>query len=253
MATKLSSMRIVIAGGHGRVALLLERVLAKRGDAVAGIIRKSAQADDLVAVGAQPLVADLETASVEDITELVRGADAVVFAAAAGAGTGSERKELVDRDAAVLLADAAEAAGVRRYLAVSSMGADTQAVDGAVDPEFRAYLRQHDPNNGQDQHGSSPLFGAYLRAKGAAEEALRTRGTLDLTILRPGLLCDDKGSGRVLLAPSAGVGSVPREDVASVLAALLDVPATAGKTVELISGDTSIPEAVAALAQGAAP
>lgn len=240
-------MRIVIAGGHGRVALLLERILAERGDSVAGIIRKPEQADDLIAVGAQPFVADLATASVERIAELVQDADAVVFAAAAGAGTGTERKKLVDRDAALLLADGAEAAGVRRYLVVSSMGADPQAVDGAVDPEFRAYLRQHDPNNGQDEHGSSPLFGAYLRAKGAADEALRARETLDLTILRPGLLNDDKGTGKVLLAPATGVGSVPREDVAAVLAALLDTPGAAGQTVELISGETPVAQAVAAL------
>ncbi|MFF8096880.1 NAD(P)H-binding protein [Streptomyces sp. NPDC016675] len=246
-------MRIVIAGGHGRVALILERILAGRGDAVAGIIRNPAQTSALEAVGAQPLVADLETASVAQIAELVQGADAVVMAAAAGAGTQADRKELVDRNAAVLLADAAETAGVRRYLIVSSMGADTQAVDGAVSPEFRTYLREHDPHNGQDENGSSPLFGAYLRAKGAADEALRARTTLDLTILRPGLLNDDKGTGRIRMAPSTGAGSIPREDVASVLAALLDAPLTAGKTVEIISGDTPIPQAVAALAQETAP
>ncbi|TWD17684.1 putative NAD(P)-binding protein [Streptomyces sp. T12] len=118
-----------------------------------------------------------------------------------------------------------------------------------MDPEFRAYLRQNDPHNGQDEHGSSPLFGAYLRAKGAADEALRERSALNVTILRPGLLSDNRGTGRVLMAPTVGAGSVPRQDVAAVLVSLLDTPESGGLTVELISGDTPIAQAVTALEQ----
>ncbi|MFG2767597.1 NAD(P)H-binding protein [Streptomyces rubiginosohelvolus] len=239
-------MRIVTAGGHGRVALLMQRMLVERGDSAAGIIRKPKQADDLLALGVQPLIADLENSSVEELTDFVRGADAVVFAAAAGAGR-AERRQTVDRDAALLLADAAEAAGVRRYLIVSSMGADTRAVDGALDLTFRAYLRENDPFNGQDEDGRSPAFGAYLQAKGAADEALRGRSALNVTVLRPGLLSDEAGTGRVLLTASVGAGSVPREDVAAVLVALLDAPGSGGQTVELISGATPIVEAVASL------
>ncbi len=115
-------MHIVIAGGHGKIALILERLLAQRGDSVAGIIRKPAQAADLEAVGAEQLVVDLERASVEEVAGHLRGADAVVFAAGAGPGSGAARKETVDRDAAILLADAARAAGVDRYLMISSTG-----------------------------------------------------------------------------------------------------------------------------------
>lgn len=125
-------MRIVIAGGHGQVALRLERLLAARGYEAVGVIRNPEQSEDLRAAGAEPVVLDLESASVEEVAEVLRGADAVVFAAGAGPNSGSARKETVDRGAAVLLADAAERAGVRRYVMVSSMGATP--ITGATTP-----------------------------------------------------------------------------------------------------------------------
>ncbi|KWX05670.1 NAD-dependent dehydratase [Carbonactinospora thermoautotrophica] len=216
-------MRVVIAGGHGQVALRLERLLAVRGDEVAGLIRNPDHAGDLRAAGAEPVVCDLEAASVEEVAGHVSGADAVVFAAGAGPGSGAARKETVDRAAAVLLADAAERAGVRRYLMVSSMGAD------APPPE-----------------GTDEVFAAYLRAKAAADADLRRRD-LDWTILRPGWLTNDPGTGRVRLAPKVEPGAVPRDDVAATLMALLDTPASAGLVLELVAGDTPIAEAVAAV------
>jgi len=216
-------MRIVIAGGHGKIALILERLLAQRGDSVAGFIRNPEQTADLEAAGAQALVVDLEKASVDEVAEHVRGADAVVFAAGAGPGSGAARKETVDRDAAILLADAAEAAGVERYVMISSMAAD--------------------PNATADDE----VFQAYLRAKGAADEAIRSRAGLKWTIVRPGALTNDAGTGRVRIAESTGRGSIPREDVAAVLVAVLDEPRTAGRSFDLISGDTAIADAVAAL------
>jgi uncharacterized protein YbjT (DUF2867 family) len=217
-------MRIVIAGGHGKIALILERLLSQRGDSVAGFIRNPAHAEDLQAAGAEPLVVDLESASVEEVATHLRGADAVVFAAGAGPGSGAARKETVDRDAAILLADSAEAAGVARYLMISSMGADTEAPDDAGDP----------------------VFVAYLRAKGAADDNIRARESLDSTIVRPGLLTNDPGTGRVTIADETGRGSIPREDVAALLLAVLDAPGTGGQTFEVISGDIPIAEAVAA-------
>ncbi|WP_327289255.1 NAD(P)H-binding protein [Streptomyces sp. NBC_01198] len=218
-------MRTVIAGGHGQIALRLERLLSARGDSVAGLIRNPAQADDLRGAGAEPVVLDLESATVDDVAAVLAGADAAVFAAGAGAGSGPDRKQTVDRDAAVLLADAAERAGVRRYLIVSSMGADAHST-------FK-----------------EPGFAAYLRAKGAADDAIRARTSLDWTVLRPGGLTNDPGTGRVRLsAGHVDRGSIPRDDVAAVLVALLDAPATAGLTLELVSGDTDIATAVAQLA-----
>jgi uncharacterized protein YbjT (DUF2867 family) len=219
--------RVVIAGGHGKIALILEQLLSQRGDSVAGLIRNPAHAADLEAAGAEPLVVDLEHASVDEVATHLRGTDAVVFAAGAGPGSGAARKETVDRDAAILLADAAETAGVVRYLMVSSTGADADAADG------------------QD-----PVFTAYLRAKGAADDAVRARTALNSTIVRPGHLTNDPGTGRVRVAADTLRGSIPREDVAAVLLAVLDEPGTAGQTFELISGDTPITEAVAARAHG---
>ncbi|WKX71972.1 NAD(P)H-binding protein [Streptomyces sp. XD-27] len=217
-------MRIVIAGGHGQIALRLERLLAGRGDEVAGIIRRREQAGALLAAGAEPVVCDLETASVEDVARHLEGADAVVFAAGAGPGSGAQRKQTVDHAAAVLVADAAEKAGVRRYLIVSSMGADPDAPEGA-----------------------DPVFTAYLRAKGAADEDVRSRPRLDWTVLRPGRLTDDPGRGRVALAERTGRGDVSRDDVAATLAALLEEPGTAGRTLELIGGAEPVADAVRAI------
>ncbi|TSB24975.1 NAD(P)H-binding protein [Streptomyces benahoarensis] len=220
-------MRIVIAGGHGRIALRLERLLAGRGDEVAGIIRRPEQAGDLLAAGAEPVVCDLESASVADVARHLADADAAVFAAGAGPGSGAARKDTVDRGAAALFADAAEAAGVQRFVVVSSMGADREP------PE-----------------GTDPVFAAYLRAKGAADADVRARAGLDWTILRPGRLTDDTGTGRVTLAESTGRAEVTRDDVAATLLALLDAPGTAHRTLELVNGGTPVAEAVRAVAGG---
>jgi nucleoside-diphosphate-sugar epimerase len=219
-------MRVVIAGGHGQIALRLGRLLAGRGDAVVGIIRNPDQSDDLVAAGMEPAVIDLETADVAPVAELLAGADAAVFAAGAGPGSGAPRKDTVDRGAAVLLADACEAAGVTRLVQVGSIGAEE--------------MRGTEPSPDDD------VFTVYLRAKLAAEDDLRRRD-LAWTILRPGHLTDDPGTGLVRLAPSVPRGPVPRDDVAAVLLALLDEPRTAGRVLTLVSGDTPIAKAVAAV------
>ncbi|MFG7946251.1 MULTISPECIES: SDR family oxidoreductase [Streptomyces] len=220
-------MRTVIAGGHGQIALRLERLLAGRGDEVAGIVRRPEQASDLLAAGAEPVVCDLESADTAEVARHLEGADAAVFAAGAGPGSGSARKKTVDEDAAVLFADAAEQAGVRRFLVVSAMRADSSL---AGTPE-----------------GMDPVFADYLRAKGAADDDVRARAGLDWTILRPGRLTDGTGTGRVLLSDATGYGEITRDDVAAVLVGLLDAPGTAGRTLELVGGRTPIPEAIAAV------
>ncbi|MEW2120143.1 SDR family oxidoreductase [Streptomyces sp. NPDC005474] len=216
-------MRIVIAGGHGQIALRLERLLAARGDEAAGIIRRPEQGDDLRAAGAEPLVCDLESASAEEVAALLRGADTAVFAAGAGPGSGTARKDTVDRGAAVLFADAAVLAGVRRHVVVSSMGADPA-------------------------HRGDDVFDIYLRAKGEADAYVSGLDALDWTILRPGALTDDPGTGRVRLEADTGRGKVPRDDVAAVITELLDTPATAGLTLELVAGSTPVSVAVKSVA-----
>jgi uncharacterized protein YbjT (DUF2867 family) len=214
-------MRVVIAGGHGKIALLLERLLAERGDQAVGLIRNPAHVADVQKAGAEAVICDLEAASAEDVAVLLSGADAVVFAAGAGPGSGVPRKDSVDRGASVLMADAAERAGVRRFVQVSSMGTGQP------------------PRPGTDE-----VWAAYITAKTAAEDDLRTRD-LDWTILRPGRLTDAPPTGRVRLAPPpVPRDTVSRADVAAVIAALLDNPGTRHQTLELVGGDTPVAAAV---------
>jgi uncharacterized protein YbjT (DUF2867 family) len=211
----------VIAGGHGQVALLLEKVLADRGDSPVGVVRNPDHVDDVEASGAEAVVLDLENTEVAELTDVVKGADAVVFAAGGGPSSGAARKETVDKGAAVLLADAAEQAAVRRYLMVSSMGTD-----------------KADPDSGD-------VFQVYLRAKKAADDDLRARD-LDWTVVRPGRLTNDPPSGRVQVG-TLPRGEIPRADVAAVLAAAVTNDATIGKTFDLLAGHQTIDAALAGL------
>jgi nucleoside-diphosphate-sugar epimerase len=219
-------MRVVLAGAHGKIARRLSRLLTARGDTVVGIIRNPDHETDLRDDGAEPAVLDLESASVDDVAGTLEGADAVVFAAGAGPGSGADRKHTVDYGAAVLLADAAERAGVRTYLLISSMGVE---------------LARHGTPPGVD-----PVFAVYLQAKLRAEDEILPRPGLDTTIVRPGRLTDQPGTGLVTLGHGVELADVPRDDVAAVLAELLKA-GKAGLVVELVSGPTPIPEAVAAL------
>ena len=214
-------MRVVIAGGHGKIALLLEQLLAGRGDQAVGLIRNPAHVADVQKAGADAVICDLEAASAGDVAVLLSGADAVVFAAGAGAGSGAPRKDTVDRAASALMADAAERAGVRRFVQISSMGAGQP------------------PRPGSDE-----VWAAYIAAKTAAEADLRDRD-LDWIIVRPGGLTDAPATGRIRLAPPpVPRGTIPRADVAAVIAALLDNPGTRHQTLELVSGDSPVAAAV---------
>ena len=214
-------MDIVIAGGHGQIALRLARLLSARGERVRSLIRNPDHAADVSDAGAEAVEFDWEEGSAEDLAAVVRGADAVVFAAGAGPGSGAERKRTVDLGAAVKLIDACRAAAVRRYVMVSSIGAD-------------------DPSAG------SGAMRPYLEAKAAADAALVDSG-LDYTIVRPGRLTNDPGTSRVLAGPDVERDDVTRDDVAAVLVGVLDEPRTVGKTFVVVAGDTPIPSALAQL------
>jgi uncharacterized protein YbjT (DUF2867 family) len=217
-------MRVMIAGGHGQIALRLARLLAARGDQAVGLIRNPDHDADVRAAGAEAVICDLEAVAATELAGHVAGADAVVFAAGAGPGSGAARKETVDRAASVLLADAAQLAEVRRYVQISAISAGTPSRPRADE-----------------------AWAAYVRAKTAAEDDLRARD-LDWTILRPGRLTNAPGTGLVALAaPRTLQGEVPRDDVAAVTVALLDTPATRAMTLELVGGHTPIAEAVSAL------
>ena len=213
-------MDVVIAGGHGQIALLLERLLADEGHDVRGLVRNPGHAPDLEAQGARAVVADLEELDVDALAEVVGRADAIVFAAGAGPGSGPQRKWTLDYAGAVKLMEVARRNGIDRYVIVSSTGADPEA---------------------EDDGG----FGTYLRAKGQADLKL-TQSGLSYTIVRPGRLTDAPATGAV--DTSGGRGEIPRADVAAILAEVLDTPGTAGVTFDVNSGDTPIPDAVGALA-----
>ncbi|MEU6080762.1 NAD(P)H-binding protein [Streptomyces sp. NPDC047108] len=218
-------MRVVIAGGHGQIALRLGRLLSGRGDTAVGLIRNPAHIDDLRAAGVEPVVCDLEAATTEEVAAHLKDADAVVFAAGAGPGSGAARKDTVDRAAAVLLADAAVRAGVRRYVMVSTRGAGSE------------------PRAGLDETGV-----AYVRAKTAADTYVASQD-LDWTILRPAALTNEPGTGAVRLTAERGPGDVTRDDTATVLVALLDTPSTRGLTLELAQGETPLAAAVSECAR----
>lgn len=210
-----------IAGAHGQIARRLARLLIARGDRVRGLIRNPAHADDLRADGSEPVVCDLEAASTDEVAEAIAGATAVVFAAGAGPGSGSERKNTMDRDGAIKLLEAAQAAGVPRYVIVSSIGAESPPQD-------------------------DDTFSVYLRAKAEADAAVAASDR-DWTIVRPGSLTDDPGTGRVTLSAEPVRDKVARDDVAAVLAAVLAEPRSAGVTFYVIGGDDPIDDALEAL------
>lgn len=212
-------MDVVVIGGHGKVARRLLRLLVERGDHARGVIRNPDQAGDLDRLGAEPVVCDIER---EELTEAVAGADAVVFAAGAGPGSGPERKRTVDYGGAVKLIAAAKAKGIHRYLMVSA-------------------IRAGDPAS------APPQMRPYYDAKAEADAELRASG-LEYTIVRPGRLTDDPGSGRVEAAPTLeGGGQISRDDVALVLAEALAADNTIGKAFEVVGGDSPVAEALAAL------
>jgi nucleoside-diphosphate-sugar epimerase len=214
-------MQVSIAGGHGQIALRLTRMLRERGDAVRCLIRNPDHSEDIRSAGGEPAVCDLESATEDEVAEAIRSSDAVVFAAGAGPGSGPERKWTMDYGGAAKLIAAAKARGIRRYAMVSAMRADA-GLEGDDD------------------------FSVYLRAKGKADAELEASG-LDYTIVRPGLLTDDPGTGRVRAGEHVGRDSISRDDVAAVLAATLATPETIGKTFEVVAGDVPVEEAVRAL------
>ena len=216
-------MKVLVAGANGQTARRLVRMLVEDGHEVRGLIRKEEQVPNVESDGAEAVLADLEQDEVEGkIGEAIEGCDAIIFAAGAGPGSGTERKETMDRDGAIKLMEAAKQRGAQRYLMLSTMGAD--------DPESRDEKMQ-----------------PYMRAKGEADQSLRDSG-LDYTIIRPGRLTDEAGTGNIVAAESLGrYDEITREDVARAFAVVLEAENTYGKTIEILSGDTAIKEAVESL------
>jgi uncharacterized protein YbjT (DUF2867 family) len=213
-------MDVAIAGGHGKIGRRLAKLLVARGDRVRGLIRNPDHAGDLREDGSEPVVCDLETASADEVAEAIEGADAVVFAAGAGPGSGAERKLTVDRDGAIKLLEASAAAGATRYVIVSSVGAESPP-------------------------GDDDVFSVYLRAKAEADRALMDSDR-DWTVVRPGMLTDEPGTGRARIQTEPIRAEVTRDDVAAVLAAVIDESRAVAKVLYVVGGDDSIEDALVA-------
>jgi uncharacterized protein YbjT (DUF2867 family) len=211
-------MKIVIAGGHGQISMLMHPLLVERGHSVGGLIRNPTQEAAVRKAGAEPVICDLETEG--DISDAVGEADAVIFAAGAGPGSGAARKTTMDRDGAIKLIEAARRNGVQRYIMISAMHAEEPRGD--------------------------EVFRVYLQAKSEADKALRESG-LDYTIVRPGRLTDDAGTGMIRAAAALPVGEIPRADVAGVVATVIETASTIGRQFDLTSGEQPIVEALASL------
>ena len=212
-------MHVAIAGAHGKIAMLLTRRLAARGDTVTGLIRNPEYADDIRGAGADPVVRDLEQASAAEIAEAIAGADAAVFAAGAGPGSGAARKLTMDRDGAIKFLEAAASADVPRFVIVSSVGAESPPDDDDV-------------------------FSVYLRAKAEADAAVKASDR-KWTVLRPGGLTDDPGTGLVHISKKPFRGRVPREDVAAVIEVVLEGPRAVGRVLYVNAGEDTIEKALA--------
>jgi nucleoside-diphosphate-sugar epimerase len=214
-------MIVAIAGAHGKIAMRLTALLAGGGDSVIGLIRNPDHATDVSRQGASPVVCDLERAPVDEVAQAIAGADAAVFAAGAGPGSGPERKLTMDRDGAIKLLRAASASGVSGFLIISSTGAEN-------------------PPTGDD------AFSVYLRAKAEADQAVR-ESDRDWTIVRPGGLTDDPGTGLVRIDSAPFRGQIPRDDVAAVLARLLHDPRSSHRLLYVNGGEDPVDQALDAL------
>jgi uncharacterized protein YbjT (DUF2867 family) len=214
-------MDVVVVGGHGQVAMRLQKLLVERGDRARGVIRNADHAADLEQLGAEAVVLDIETEDSAKLAEGIDGAHAVVFAAGAGPGSGPERKQTVDLGGAVKLIEACREKSIERYVMVSSVGANERPEGGG--------------------------FAVYLRAKHDADQALIKSG-LSYSIVRPGSLTDEFGTGKIDVSTHLGRrGEIPRDDVAATLAATLAEPNTVEKIYEIFAGDAPIAEALKAL------
>jgi nucleoside-diphosphate-sugar epimerase len=211
-------MVVAIAGAHGKIAMRLTPLLTGAGHQVSGLIRDPAQADAIAAQDATPAVCDLENAEAAEIAEVIAGADAVVFAAGAGAGSGAERKLTMDRDGAIKLLQAARERDVPRFVIVSSVGAEN-------------------PPPGDE------VFSVYLQAKAAADDAVKASDR-EWTIVRPGRLTDDPGTGQARIDTTPFRGEVSREDVAAVIARVLEDPRSSHHVLYVNGGEQPIEQAL---------
>ncbi|HTU30870.1 MAG TPA: NAD(P)H-binding protein [Solirubrobacteraceae bacterium] len=212
-------MRVAIAGAHGQIAQRLIKLLIARGDEVTGLVRNPAHVAEVEQLGTGAVVCDLEHAGIDAVSAALEGCDAAVFAAGAGPGSGADRKVTMDRDGAITLLEASVRAGVGRFVIVSSVGAENPPSDDEV-------------------------FSVYLRAKAEADAAVKASDRA-WTVVRPGRLTDEPGTGRVRIDVEPFRADVTRDDVAAVIAAVLAEPRSEGTVLYVNGGEQAIADALA--------
>jgi uncharacterized protein YbjT (DUF2867 family) len=213
--------KVAVVGGHGKIALQLHPLLVAAGHVPVALVRSDSYRAELEELGAEVRLLDIESSPANDFASAFSACDAVVFSAGGGPDGNIDRKRTVDLEGSLKSIDGARAAGIRRFVQVSAIKVDQPVADDA-----------------------SPVWRAYVDAKRRADEALRA-SDLAWTILRPGSLTDDAGTGRVTLDREVERGSIPRADVAATIVAVLDDDSSVGGQWELVSGDQPIVEAVA--------
>ena len=217
--------RIAVVGGHGKIARQLHPMLLGAGHEPVALVRRPEQADALGATGVTTRMLDIERATGPAFADAFAGCDAVVFTAGGGPDGNIERKRTVDLEGSLKSIEGAHAAGITRFVQISAISVDDPLPDDV-----------------------SPVWKAYVEAKRDADEALRV-SALDWTILRPGRLTDDPGTGLVALGEDVARAEIPRADVAAVVAAVLDDESTHGRQWNLVEGSVSIADAIAAATQ----
>ena len=213
-------MRIAVVGGHGKIARLLHPLLVDAGHQPVALVRREEQRAGLEELGAEVRLLDIEQSDAAAFADAFEGCEAVVFSAGGGPDGNAERKQTVDLEGSLKSIEAARLQRIRRFVQVSAIDVDRPV-----------------------PHDAGFVWSAYVAAKRDADIALRA-SDLDWTIIRPGRLTDDPGTGLVALGPDVPRGDVTRADVAAVLAAVLDRDETIGKQWNLVGGQTPLAEAI---------
>lgn len=214
-------MKILIIGANGQIGTRLSRKLKEAGHEPKAMVRKEGQVSQFEKEGIEAVLADLE----KDFSHAYKGVDAVAFTAGSGGNTPKSKTKVIDRDGAIKAIDEAEKAGVNRFVMVSALKAN------------------------RDEESWSEAMQHYYEAKSAADDNLRN-SDLDYTILMPGRLTNDDGTGKVELAEfidDIEGETITRDDVATVITEMIDSPKTFGKSLELLQGNTPIEEAISSI------
>ncbi|GAB7333095.1 hypothetical protein MBLNU13_g04767t1 [Cladosporium sp. NU13] len=233
-------------GGSGKVARHITRLLAQQQHTVHSIIRKPEQSASITELGGKPIVQSIEDSSVEAMAATIKStaANAIIWSAGAGGGS-ADRTRAVDRDGAIRCMDAAALAGVKRFVMVSAV--DVRDREGKPVPEW------YDDGDRERSDGAWKAIGAYYEAKLAADRSLvaeNGRRGLEYTIVRPGRLLDEAGTGKVAAGKVHWGNGIPREDVARVVVEVLRQPKTIGLAFDVVGGETEVEKAIAEVAQG---